>query len=58
MLGMIFINTTITDNIAKNMKLIEIKPRKSTSARKPQKTKKTIKPKVIIDTKTDKADSN
>ena len=40
------------------MKLIEIKPRKPTSARKPQKPKKTIKPKVIIDTKTDKADSN
>lgn len=40
------------------MKLIEIKPRKPTSARKPQKPKKTIKPKVIIDTKPDKADSN
>ena len=40
------------------MKLIEIKPRKPTSARKPQKPKKPIKLKVIIDTKTDKADSN
>ena len=40
------------------MKLIEIKPRKPTSARKPQKPRKTIKPKVIIDTKTDKTDSN
>ena len=40
------------------MKLIEIKPKKTTKARKPQKPKKTIKPKVIIDTKTDKADSN
>tara|TARA_R110000737_G_C14601909_1_gene489274 strand:+ start:812 stop:934 length:123 start_codon:yes stop_codon:yes gene_type:complete len=39
------------------MKLIEIKPRKPITTRKPEKPKKTIKPRVIIDTKTDKADS-
>lgn len=37
------------------MKLIEIKPRKPTAARKPQKP---IKLKVIIDTKPEKADGN
>lgn len=40
------------------MTLSEIKPRKPTKLSKPNKIKKPLKPIVIINTKTDKADSN
>lgn len=40
------------------MTLSEIKPRKPTKLSKPKKAKKPLKPMVIINTKTDKADSD